>query len=280
MPPSTTELPPPAASSIWPWIKGLAAALVAVAWAVASHMAAGQSEPSGWGAALALAPVVTALVLGLWSLPARWLGLTGLALMAALLVGAWPWLTARVPLLFFLDQTGVYILMAVVFGRTLRGPGESLVTQMARLVHGGVLSARQLVYTRGVTIAWSVFFLVMALVSVALFLWAPTPVWSTFAYLLADFIDLGFAEFGHGPVTGKAADVANEVLEQLAAVGRVHDFGVELHRIDALLIVCDYREGRAGAGGDRTEAGGELRHLVAVAHPHLMRLALVPEAVE
>jgi uncharacterized membrane protein len=74
--------------------------------------------------------------------------------------------------------------MAVVFGRTLRGPGESLVTQMARLVHGGVLSARQLVYTRGVTIAWSLFFLVMALVSVALFLWAPTPVWSTFAYLL------------------------------------------------------------------------------------------------
>jgi uncharacterized membrane protein len=184
MPPSTTELPPPAASSVWPWVKGVAAALVAVAWAVASHVAAGQSEPSGWGAALALAPVGTAMVLGLWSLSARWLGLTGLALMAALLVGAWPWLTARVPLLFFLDQTGVYILMAVVFGRTLRGPGESLVTQMARLVHGGVLSARQLVYTRAVTVAWSLFFLVMALVSVALFALAPTPVWSTFAYLL------------------------------------------------------------------------------------------------
>jgi uncharacterized membrane protein len=184
MPPSTTEQPPPAASSLWPWLKGAAVALLAVAWAVASHVASGQQEPSGWGAALAIAPVVTAMALGLWSLPARWQGALGLVLLVVLLVSAWPWLTARVPLLFFLDQTGVYLLMAVVFARTLRGPGESLVTQMARLVHGGVLTARQLVYTRSVTVAWSLFFLAMALVSVALFALAPTAVWSTFAYLL------------------------------------------------------------------------------------------------
>jgi uncharacterized membrane protein len=184
MPRSTPDMPPVAAPSVWPWLRGVGVGLLAVAWALASHAASASPSPSGWGVALALAPVLTALTLGLWSLPSRWLGLVGLGLVAALLAAAWPWLTERVALLFFLDQTGVYLLLAVVFGRTLRGPGESLVTQMARRVHGGVLSARQQVYTRGVTVAWSVFFLAMVLVSVLLFTWAPASVWSTFAFLL------------------------------------------------------------------------------------------------
>lgn len=167
-----------------PWLKGVGVGLLAVVWAVAAHFASAHPGPSGWGAALALAPVVMAGVLGLWSLPTRWLGALGLVALAGLLVGVWPWLTGRVALLFFVEQTGVYLLMAVVFGRTLRGPKESLVTQMARRVHGGVLSDKQFVYTRKVTLAWSVFFAAMALGSVLLFLLAPTPVWSVFANLL------------------------------------------------------------------------------------------------
>jgi uncharacterized membrane protein len=79
---------------------------------------------------------------------------------------------------------GVYTLLAVFFARTLSGPGESLVTQMARRVHGGVLNERQLRYTRQATCAWSLFFAAMVLVSVGLFIWAPLPVWSAFATLL------------------------------------------------------------------------------------------------
>ena len=184
MPLSNTERAPAASSSVRPWLKGAGVGLLAVAWAVAAHVASAHPEPSGWGAALALAPVVTALALGLWSLPMRWLGALGVLALAGLLVAVWPWLTGRVALLFFLEQTGVYLLMAVVFGRTLRGPEESLVTQMARRVHGGVLSDKQLVYTRKVTLTWSLFFAAMALASVLLFLLAPTAVWSVFANLL------------------------------------------------------------------------------------------------
>ena len=184
MPPSTTEAAPVATPVVPPWLKGLGVGLLAVAWAVAAHVASAHPGPSGWGAALALAPVVTAVVLGLWSLPMRWLGALGMLAMAGLLVAVWPWLTGRVALLFFLEQTGVYLLMAVVFGRTLRGPGESLVTQMARRVHGGVLSDKQFVYTRKVTLTWCLFFLAMALSSVLLFVLAPTAVWSVFANLL------------------------------------------------------------------------------------------------
>jgi uncharacterized membrane protein len=184
MPSPSTDRTPVAAPAVPPWLKGVGVGLLAVVWAVAAHFASAHPGPSGWGAALALAPVVMACVLGLWSLPTRWLGALGLVALAGLLVGVWPWLTGRVALLFFVEQTGVYLLMAVVFGRTLRGPKESLVTQMARRVHGGVLSDKQFVYTRKVTLAWSVFFAAMALGSVLLFLLAPTPVWSVFANLL------------------------------------------------------------------------------------------------
>lgn len=185
MPTSPPDLSAAPASSVWPWVKGAAAGLVAVVWALAAHQASAQPGPSDWGAALALTPAVAALVLGLWSLPMRWLGALGGLALAVALVTMWPWLTARVPLLFFTEQTGVYLLMAAVFGRTLRGPGETLVTQMARRVHGGVLSARQFAYTRKVTLAWTVFFAAMASISVLLFAFATTAAWSTFANLFS-----------------------------------------------------------------------------------------------
>lgn len=183
MPHSTTDLPTVPTPFLWPWLKSGCMLLLAVAWAVGAHVASASESPSGWGAALALAPVLMAAALALWSLPQRWVGVLGALALAGLLVAVWSWLSERVALLFYLEHLGVYILMAVVFGRTLRGPGDSLVTQIARRVHGGVLSPRQLVYTRQVTLAWTLFFSAMALASTTLFVLAPTAVWSTFANL-------------------------------------------------------------------------------------------------
>jgi uncharacterized membrane protein len=171
-------------STLWPVLRGLGIALLAVAWALTAHFTSAGNESSGWGAALALTPMTTALALGLWRLPVRWLGaLIGLAV-AAGLVGFWPFLKGQVALLYYLEHLGVYILLSAFFGRTLFGPEESLVTRMARSVHGGVLSPAQAAYTRRVTLAWSLFFAGMALMSTLLFLLAPVVVWSTFANLL------------------------------------------------------------------------------------------------
>ncbi len=100
------------------------------------------------------------------------------------------------------------------------------------------------------------------------------------ADLRANFLDFGLAEFGHGPVAREAADMAHEIGEQLAAVGRMDDLGVELRAVIAALVVGDQREGCTRAGGDDAETVGELRDLVAMAHPHLVRFARLPEAVE
>jgi len=100
------------------------------------------------------------------------------------------------------------------------------------------------------------------------------------AHLCADLGDLGGAELGHGPVARQAADMAHEVRQQLGAVGGVDHLRVELHRIIAALVIGDHRIGRTAARGDGAEAGGELGDMVAMAHPHLVALALAPQPVE
>lgn len=173
-----------------PLLRGLGVAALAVGWAVGAHVASASGEPSHWGAALAIAPLALALGLALWRLPNGWLAALAALAALALLAWAWPALTSEVALLYYVQHVGVNLLLAAFFGRTLSGPGESLVTRMARKVHGGVLSSRQVAYTRWVTKAWTTFFLGMALVSTTLFLLAPVDVWSVFANLLG------------GPLTG------------------------------------------------------------------------------
>ena len=98
--------------------------------------------------------------------------------------------------------------------------------------------------------------------------------------LLADVGDLGVAKTGHRPVARAAADVAHEIGEQLPAVGRVHDLGVEHEAVALRLFVSGDREGCAFGSGDDLEPGGERFDPIPVAHPHLVLLADVPKAVE
>lgn len=188
MPAATEVLPPDVAAEpgarVWHWVRGIGFAVLAVAWALTAHFTSATQESSGWGAVLALIPMSTALAVVLWRMPARWVGvLLGAAVLGGI-VWFWPFLKGQVALLYYLEHLGVYVLLSVFFGRTLAGPEESLVTRMARSVHGGVLSPAQAAYTRRVTLAWCLFFAGMALVSTLLFLLAPTVVWSTFANLL------------------------------------------------------------------------------------------------
>lgn len=72
------------------------------------------------------------------------------------------------------------MLLLWMFGRTLRAGREPLITRVARFVHGALPPDIER-YTRHVTLAWSLFFGVMAMSSLALFVLAPVQVWSLFA---------------------------------------------------------------------------------------------------
>lgn len=161
-----------------------ATVVVLVTWAVASHLGSAGMVGANFAALVAVFPLVVAAGVLLW----QWRGaggrVAGLAALVALLVALWPLLKSNAALLYYLEHVGSLLALAVLFGRSLFGVGDALVTSMARTIYGGTLSERKKRYTRQVTLAWTVFFLANALVSTALFWLAPVRIWSIHAHLL------------------------------------------------------------------------------------------------
>lgn len=157
---------------------------VLVIWAVASHLGSAGIGGADFAALAAVLPVVLAGVVLFWPrLVALWRA-AGLLAVAALLVALWPLLKSNAVLLYYMEHVGGLLVLAALFGRTLAGPGDALITSMARAIYGGTLSERKRRYTRQATLAWTIFFLANIVLSTALFLLAPVRIWSFYAHLL------------------------------------------------------------------------------------------------
>lgn len=155
-----------------------------VAWAIAAHLGSAGVGSAGFNAGVAVLPLFVALGALLWQARSLAVLLGGLAMALAAVVWAWPQLRDNVPGLYYLQHLGSHLALGVLFGKTLWGPGDALITGMARHIFGNGISERKVRYTRQVTAAWAVYFFANALVSTGLFLWAPLEVWSIHANLL------------------------------------------------------------------------------------------------
>ena len=166
-------------------LRGLALLVLLVAWAVLAHFGSAGEGNADFSVALATAPVVVLVVMLLWRLGnPLWLVGGGLSVLG-LLAWAWPSLRQNIALLFYIQHLGTNLALGLLFGRTLFGNQEALVTQFARLAHGGAISEIKRRYTRQVTVAWTAFFVGSVVVSSALFWLAPAAAWSVFANLLS-----------------------------------------------------------------------------------------------
>jgi uncharacterized membrane protein len=144
-----------------------------------SHYSTLHPQAHDLGAALALAPMLSIGFFLFW----RWTGAlqAGLAAAAAWLVlrHYWPLLTQNFTLLYLLQECGFSAIMAAGFGRSLLEGRVPLCTQLADRLHGP-LSLRELRYTRYVTAAWAIYFLLNMAVTFLLFEFAPLRIWSLF----------------------------------------------------------------------------------------------------
>lgn len=169
----------------WPQAWELpATAILLVSWAVAAHVGSSGAGSADVNVIVALLPLLAAWTVVSWQARNRWLFVLAMAGAALLLMVFWPNLRQNVPFLYYLQHMGSHMALATLFGRTLWRPGDALITSMARFLDGGTMSARKQRYTRQVTMAWTTFFIVNALVSTLLFLFAPVAVWSVHANLL------------------------------------------------------------------------------------------------
>ena len=175
-------------------LRGGALLALIVGWAVLAHLGSAGGANPDFSAVVATAPLVALSVMLLWRAGhPLWIVLGGFAVLG-LLAWFWPALRHNVALLYYVQHLGTNLALATLFGRSLFGARESLVTQFARLAHCGAISAAQARYTRQVTIAWTIFFLSTALVSSGLFWLGQLAAWSIFANLLTlPMIGLMFA---------------------------------------------------------------------------------------
>jgi uncharacterized membrane protein len=167
-----------------PLLRGTVSAGVLLSWLVAAYVGSSGIGDPDVSAAIAVFPLLLAgaMMLG------THLGRAWAWLLAVLLVGSvvtlWPLLRLNVRAVYYLQHVGTHLVLAAVFGRTLIGERDALITRMARFIHGEQLSERHLRYTRQVTAAWTVFFLANAAVSTLVFVSAPVGWWAVYANLL------------------------------------------------------------------------------------------------
>ena len=161
----------------------IAFALLAVSGAALAHYAIALGDSPTLGALLALVPVAFIAAVATRRSRHRGLLVAALAAAAALAWTGWDALEDHFPSVFFLEHAGTNLLLGAMFGRTLFGDSEPMVTRFARTVHGS-LPPDVALYTRRVTVAWTVFFLVVAALSSALYLGGHLTAWSVFANFL------------------------------------------------------------------------------------------------
>lgn len=158
--------------------------LVGLAYVLASHWLMTQTEASAWNVVGVLSPMLLIVGIGAWRSGHNGVALCVAAVLAALCVQALMGVRVTAHALYLLQHAGINFFLALFFGSTLRPGRTALITSVAQRVHGGELPPRHLAYTRQVTAAWTVFFLVIVTISLALFTWASFDTWAVFANLV------------------------------------------------------------------------------------------------
>lgn len=149
-------------------------------YATLAHYTNSDPRAKSLGVVLALAPLLV-LALGFaWRSPYRLPCLLLAGLAAVLLVIHWRTLEGNFPLVYLVEECGVYALLSFTFARTLARGRVPLCTHWAHLVHGPLPPAVAR-YTRNTTAAWALFFALITCASLALYQYAPLRLWSAFS---------------------------------------------------------------------------------------------------
>lgn len=165
-------------------LAALLAGAILIAWAVIAHVTSQQTEAGHWAVLIAVAPL---LFIAFGFLRGTGRGRLARLIAIGLAVGglylAWPILQQNVHSMYFVQHVGINSMLGLLFGRTLFGGREPLVTHFASLVHEH-MSPELLRYSRQVTIVWTLYFTGMTCASVGLYFFAPLEAWSLLANVL------------------------------------------------------------------------------------------------
>lgn len=165
------------------WLRIALVLVLGTAYAVAAHWFTSDPELAEYGALLSVGPWLAIGLVLAWQSRRRALSIALCLVALFALYLAQGTLLENFSWVYFVQHAGSFLALAITFGRTL-GPGrEPMCSRFARAVHGPLDQAVSR-YTRGITWAWTGFFVTLCLISVGLFMLAPLSLWSLFANLL------------------------------------------------------------------------------------------------
>ena len=165
-------------------LRWLGIAALVIGYPFLAHYTNESAQNSSLGAVVAIVPVVVIALILSWRSPQRMLMLGLLVLFCLALWAGWSALEHHFGVVYWLQHTGMQIILFMTFGRTLIAERQPLCTRFAEAVHVAPLTPRHVIYARQVTVAWTLFFAAMALISTLLFFLAPLTTWSIFANFL------------------------------------------------------------------------------------------------
>ena len=161
----------------------VAAGAAALAYVAASQWLMTRTPPSPWGAVALLTPMLAIVAVGTWRSGQRAVSLLAASALAALALKAGLGGGLAPEHLYLAEHVAIHLFLAFTFGTTLRRGAQPLITRLAERVHDRLTPAME-GYTRKVTLAWTVYFCAMVLLSIAVHALAPFTTWATFANLL------------------------------------------------------------------------------------------------
>ena len=157
----------------------VAIVVAGVAYVLGSHWLMTKAPESPWSVVGLLAPMLVVIALGAWRAGQRWLGAGSTLLLIALCASAASGNPVSPQWLYMAQHIGINLFLAFWFGSTLRPGVQPLISRLAARVHA--LTPGRALYTRHLTLAWTLFFIAIVSVSVLLFAFAPFDTWALFA---------------------------------------------------------------------------------------------------
>ncbi len=168
-------------------VRWTAIAAGAIAYPLLAHYSAATSAAETFpslGVAVSLTPPLAILFWLTWRSAGRLATLLLCAGACALLWWFWEALERSFDWVYFIQHAGTNFMLAALFGLSLARGRQPLCTRFAEAVRGH-LGPDVVCYTRQVTLAWTLFFLLVGLVSSILFWSCSIEVWSIFANFLS-----------------------------------------------------------------------------------------------
>jgi uncharacterized membrane protein len=164
-------------------MRWLCIAVLLIGYPLLAHYTNESGHSGNLGALVAIAPILLIAAAFAWNSPWR-ISMLGMLMLSCIALWAgWSVLAQHFGLVYWLQHMGMQLILFMTFGRTLLAGRQPLCTRFAEAMHAP-LTPQHENYARQVTVAWTLFFALMAVVSSGLFFLAPLPIWSFFANFL------------------------------------------------------------------------------------------------